>query len=255
MYKQGYIRKDAGLKENYYMENQSYYRIWDNHSCNEAINDRYITVNCTGCCVLPYPFTTHLASGRKDYYLLYLCKGKMSVLSNGNMKDMESGQFVVFYPDREYKYTRLGDEEVVYYWVHFTGYGAKELLNNCRFHSHDIAMVGVNEWIINEFNNIFTEFVRRDYCFEMAAASRLVSICINLSRIKENKATNTNTSNPDKIHMSIMFIHKNFNRCISVEQLAGMEHLSVSRYRDVFKKCTGFSPRDYIINLRIKSSI
>lgn len=87
------------------MENQSYYRIWDNINCNVAINDRFVVVNCTGCCVLPHPITTHAKSGRKDYYLLYLCKGTMSVLVNGNMIDMHAGQMIIFNPDREYKYT------------------------------------------------------------------------------------------------------------------------------------------------------
>mgnify|MGYP000855191653 CR=1 FL=1 len=234
------------------MENQSYYRIWENSGCNEEINDRYLVVNCTGCCVLPHRFTSHNISGRKDYYLLYMCKGMMSVLVNGEMKDICAGQSIIFFPCCEYKYTSLGDKEVIYYWAHFTGYGARELLENCRLYGKNIFNTGFNEQVIREFNNMFTEFIRRDYCFEVAAASHLISACINLSRSMTNLATSGDTVNPDRIHASIKFIHKNFNSDISLKQLATIEHLSISRYRTIFKQCTGFSPQNYIIALRIK---
>lgn len=234
------------------MENQSYYRIWDNSSCNESITDRYLIVNCTGCCVLSQPFTSHSITGRKDYYLLYLCKGAMHVLTKDGMRDMEAGQLILFSPNREYKYTRLGDEEVVYYWAHFTGYGVRELLDHCRLYEGKIIDIGINEGVIHEFGNMFTEFIRHDFCFETAAASHLTSICVNLGRSIAHRSSDTNKVSPDRIYTSIEFIHKNFNTHISVEQLAQMEHISISRYRTIFKECTGFSPLNYIIALRIK---
>ncbi|HOJ09840.1 MAG TPA: AraC family transcriptional regulator [Clostridiales bacterium] len=233
------------------MENQSYYRIWENSGCNEEINDHYLVVNCAGCCVLPHPFATHNKSGRKDYYLLYICRGMMKVLVNGEMMDMCAGQFIIFPPECEYKYTRLGDEEVIYYWAHFTGYGARGLLENCKLYGKNIFNAGFNEQVIREFNNMFSEFIRRDYCFEAAAASHLISACINLSRSMTNLATSSDAVNPDRIYASIKFIHKNFNSNISLKQLAGIEHLSISRYRTLFKQYTGFSPKNYIIALRI----
>jgi AraC family transcriptional regulator of arabinose operon len=234
------------------MEAQSYYRIWENPGCNEEINDRYLVVNCTGCCVLPHPFTTHNKSGRKDYYLLYMCRGMMGVLLNGEMKDICAGQFIIFFPGCEYKYTSQGAEEVIYYWAHFTGYGARDILEKCKLYGGNIYNAGFNKSVINEFNNMFTEFIRRDYCFEAAAASHLISICINLSRNMSNLATSRDTINRDRIQASIKFIHKNFKSNISLKQLAAIEHLSISRYRAIFKQCTGFSPKSYIIALRIK---
>ena len=218
------------------MEAQSYYRIWENPGCNEEINDRYLVVNCTGCCVLPHPFTTHNKSGRKDYYLLYMCRGMMGVLLNGEMKDICAGQFIIFFPGCEYKYTSQGAEEVIYYWAHFTGYGARDILEKCKLYG-EIYNAGFNKSVINEFNNMFTEFIRRDYCFEAAAASHLISICINLSRNMSNLATSRDTINRDRIQASIKFIHKNFKSNISLKQLAAIEHLSISRYRQ-FLQCT-----------------
>jgi len=234
------------------MEAQSYYRIWESTGCNEEINDRYLVVNCTGCCVLPHPFTTHNKSGRKDYYLLYMCKGMMSVLVNGEMKDICAGQFIIFFPGCEYKYIGQGDEGVIYYWVHFTGYGADKLLENCKLYGNNIFSAGFNKQVIHVFNNMFTEFILRDYCFEIAAASHLISICINLGRSVSNLVTGRDIANRDRIQASIKFIHKNFNSNISLKQLAAIEHLSISRYRTIFKQCTGFSPKNYIIALRVK---
>jgi AraC-like DNA-binding protein len=178
----------------------------------------------------------------------------MSVLANGEMKDMCAGQFIIFFPGCEYKYTSVGDEEVIYYWVHFTGYGVVKLLGNCKLYKKSINNAGINEQIISEFSNMFTEFIRNDYCFEAASASHLISILVHLGRSMANFTTSTSTAAPDRIHISVKYIHKNFNLDISVKQLASMEHLSISRYRTIFKKCTGFSPLNYIIALRIKKA-
>lgn len=236
------------------MENQSYYRSWENSGCDVEVNDRYLVVNCTGCCVLPQPFTSHNKSGRKDYYLLYMCRGKMSVLVNGEMKDMYAGQFIIFFPECEYKYTSQGEEEVIYYWAHFTGYGAVQLLKDCKIYGNNIFNVGYNKQVVYEFSNMFTEFIRRDYCFETAIVSHFISICINLGRSITGSAINRDAVNRDRIHKSIKFIHKNFNSNISLKQLADIEHLSISRYRTIFKQCTGLSPKNYIIALRIKKA-
>lgn len=236
------------------MEAQSYYRIWENTMCNDKITDSYLVVNCTGCCVLLEPFATHNKSGRNDYYLLYMCEGKMNILVNGGMRDIVAGQFIIFLPGNEYKYSNKEDKKVIYYWAHFTGYGTHSLLDSCKLYGGNIYSVGINRLIISEFNNMFIEFIRRDYCFETAAATQLVSICINLSRNMYNLADGRSKANRDRVQASIKFIHKNFTSNISLRQLAAIEHISISRFRTIFKHCTGFSPKDYIIYLRINKA-
>ncbi|NMA94922.1 MAG: AraC family transcriptional regulator [Clostridiales bacterium] len=233
------------------VENQSYYRVWEDSSCNIEIADRYLVVNCTGLCVLPFPFTNHSAFGRRDYYLIYMYKGTMDIFVDGKMREINAGEALIYKPNSEYKYTNSDRGKVVYFWAHFTGYGVKELLKGCKLKSATIFNIGLNREIIASFHKMFMEFVRRDYCFEIAASSHLISICTNLGRSLESLST-INIANKRDIHDSIQFIHRNYHTDIRLKDLASMEHLSISRYRTIFRECTGFSPKSYIINLRIK---
>lgn len=101
---------------------------------------------------------------------------------------------------------------------------------------------------------MFNEFVRRDNCSEIAAVSHLATVCIELGRSMSENDPDINMQNMDRIYTSLMLIHKKFNSDITVEKLADIEHLSVSHYRTIFKQQTGFSPLNYIIELRIKKA-
>lgn len=234
------------------MENQSYYRVLSGQECNEAIPDRYFAVNCTGCCVLKTPFTSHRPFGRRDYYLLYLYDGIMRILVNGEMREMKPGEMIIIDPGSEYKYTKAGPDDIVYYWAHFTGYGTEGLLKSLSLESGKIIDTGRYEQVVRSFHGIFSEFIRHDYCFEEAAAAQLISVFTMLSRNIKSADKNIASADSDRIYSSLKFIYKNYNTALTLSQLADIEHLSVSRYRTIFKRCTGFSPQDYIITLRIQ---
>jgi transcriptional regulator GlxA family with amidase domain len=53
---------------------------------------------------------------------------------------------------------------------------------------------------------------------------------------------------------SIMFINQNYNKNISIPDLAKLENLSVSRYNSLFNALTGLSPVQYITNMRLSSA-
>ncbi len=231
------------------MENQAYYRSLDNGDCNEAITDRPLVVNCSGLCVMNRPFTTHARSGRNDYYLLYMYGGGVEALANGERCSLSAGQCVIFLPNREYKYTKTSAEDVVYYWAHFTGSSAPELVSKLGL-SGGVKTVGLSDGVASRFAALFSEFIRRDDYFELSAAALLVSICVALSRrIRDN----TRRESPDgsRLSESLLYIHKNLGSELSLSKLASIEHLSPSRYRTLFRRLMGCPPQSYIASLRM----
>lgn len=231
---------------------QSYYRILDHTGNNEQVTDRYLVVNCAGCCVLTESFATCTEAGRRDYYLLYLCEGVMKVEIDGKLVDMCAGQAIVFYPDRRFRYENHTGKQVVYYWTHFSGYGAGELLERLCLQDHHLVEIGVEEPMVRLFQNLFSEFIRRDTSFELAAASQFSWLCVKLCRCRDQRKEGGSIPAGQQLYNSLSYLHKNYASDISVAMLAAMEHLSPSRYRTVFQKCTGLAPRDYITMLRMK---
>ena len=232
------------------MDSQSYYRYDNGVDCNDAVMDRYLVVNCTGLCVLPDPFTSHSLHGRNDYYFLYLCKGTLSILVDGAMRPMLPGQAIVMYPRHEYCYQMIGEEEIHYYWVHFSGAGSASTLRECRIPCGKLLTVGNSDEIEREIKLMFTDFIRRESWYQVAAVSKFLKVLTIVSQCLMN--AKKKSGHTDRILTSLHYIHHHYTESLTLSELAEMEHLSVSRYRTVFRECTGISPQGFIIDLRLR---
>lgn len=229
---------------------QSYYLSLEVEGNNVRRTDRSLVVNCTGACVLPQPFETHSLSGREDYYLQYLVRGEMRVWLENSELHMRPGQAVLYYPHTGYRYAMLGREEVQYYWVHFTGTDAGSLIESCRLPNRRLLEIGGSAAISSAFEGLFHDFIVRDHCFDLSAASRLLSLCVEISRCQEA----SQSGQPDassRVYHALTYIHQNYEKEISVPFLAGLVHLSLSRFRILFREATGLSPLEYLLVLRL----
>ncbi len=229
-------------------EAQAYFLSMGPDNVNRT--DRSLVVNCTGLCVLPQPFSNRTEAGREDYYLQYLVKGEMAVWLDGGKRLMKPGQAILYYPHTRYHYAMHGPGEVQYYWVHFTGSEAAALAEECRLPNRTLMDVGNSSNIRLDFEGLFQDFIVRDSCFSLSTAAKLTAICVELSRRVE-RAGSSPSETDSRIYHALSYIHKNYGSSLTIEQLAGQEHLSISRFRTLFKLRTGLSPMDYLIVLRM----
>lgn len=234
------------------MSNQSYYRRYDAQGCNEAVHDRQLVVNCSGMVNMTEPFTTVNAAGRQDIYLMYLTRGELCIQLGEESLRMLPGQMILYPPGYPYQYSKRAGGTLCYYWAHFTGASAAELLAQCHLGTVQLYDVGLDEAVEKTFRQLFAEFIRRDVCFEPAAAALLMRLCVLLRRAIEG------THAPDatqRVHRALMHMHRCYSQRITMAQLAELEHLSVSRFSSVFTRCTGLSPQAYLIDLRMKAAV
>lgn len=185
---------------------------------------------------------------RHDYYLLYLVKGEMEILSCKPTERMKEGNFICFYPETKYEYKTLNGE-VEYLFVHFSGHSAAQIVESCGIKNSKVYNAGVLKDVKETFRELFFDFSRQDYLFPLRSSSNLLKI---LTRFSEKIDASGETLVSKKLRRSIDYIHENYNKDICIPKLAELEHLSASRYYSLFKENTGFSPSEYIIVLRIK---
>jgi len=246
------------------INNQFFYRSPDSvsgdiGSDNVKIINKMLVVNCTGVCVIPEAFVTDNTVGRHDIYIMYMYKGVLSAVINGNKEIITPGDIAVFPPDIPYRYEYDGNGDgIVYYWVHFTGRYAEELIKLCSMDKYGKFNIGISESIVGIFKQMFGDFIRRDDVFEFAASAKLQLLCAEIKRryderkrIPVSKESAFGNVENAKIYESLGYIHMNSGNEISVGELADIEHMSVSRYNTVFRESTGMSPMKYIIRLRM----
>lgn len=228
---------------------QSYYLTYNADKDNARRTERDLIVNCCGLINLPMPFETIRLNGREDFYLCYLVGGRMEIQAENGVQTMVPGQMITYFPRTPSVYKSRGSEPVQYYWVHFTGAKAEELIANGKLKDREIVNIRNMAVIAAEFESLFEEFSKRDAYFDFLSASLLTSIVIQTDLHRE-RAQDTGAAR--NLQHAITYIHTNYqNSEISVEHLAELEHLSPSRFRTVFKEKTGLSPKDYILTHKI----
>lgn len=216
------------------------------NTCSVRRDDLPLVVNCAGFVNLSYPFNTVNERGRLDYYLMYIAEGELSVEINGERRCVGAGDFLIFPPERAYRYSFSGEGNITYYFVHFTGSFAEKLLSLIGF--SPLAYVsGIKRKcaVAELFSELFSLCSADCREREIKCGAQLQLILAALSDAQREGI-------PSALSRSLSYVGAYYTEDIRVGTLAKMESLSVSRYNTLFKRVTGTSPIQYITSLRIK---
>ncbi len=233
------------------MANQSYYRLrggevnTENNRCDES---RGLIVNCCGETIIRQPWAHQSMKHRRDYYLLLSLGGTLSARIGAEWVSIGSGELICIAPGTGFMIGSLDpmNEWTRYFWIHFTGSEVEGLLSdsgivpNCVYDTH--AADGVFFY----YERLFEEFRSRGGDFDYASALHLRYILLELGRACRAESVG------GRLDKSLRYIHTHIRYDLSIEKLAAMEYLGVSRYRELFRECTGASPIEYIIGLRME---
>lgn len=227
---------------------QAYYLATHNEQENVCRRDTELVINCCGLVYQKNYFRNNTPNGREDFYLQYMIEGEMDMFIQRTQQVIASGQAIIHYPHTPYRYATRNNTTVHYLWLHFSGSNAYKIVNDYNFPNQTIMDVDICQNIIHSFDSLFHEFVIRDKHFNYLNSSKLISILtdISMSVGKYNDIIFRN-----RLFRSISYIHKNLSSDISINDLAEMEHLSLSRYRSLFREVVGLSPLSYIMNIRV----
>ena len=109
--------------------------------------------------------------------------------------------------------------------------------------------IGIDNHIIMRFQEMFGSFSESSLFLRESIAPCAEQILLLIA--KNIKKGNTPKNS---ISSSLEYIHGNFASEISINKLAKIENLSISRYNTVFKEHFGIPPIKYIIKLRMSNA-
>ena len=223
---------------------QSYYI--DDNIQKESVP---FSVNCVGEICLSKGFRTYMPNGRNDYYLMYMTEGEMKIEIDGCETVLRAGGVVCMRPHTPYSYGKTEQDAAIrYYWMHFTGSDCERILTECGVINGKVFEIGKSREASYHFEDIFSEFRKRHPSFDFSVTLKAQYLLLRIGRALSTELG----AGGSPVEKSLKFIHMNIKRSFSVKELAEMEFLSPSRYREVFKEATGLSPLDYINRQRIR---
>lgn len=228
--------------------------------------DQDLTVVNAGHTHIPaktvYPPTSHPGHHYFNYYrgrtideyqLIYISDGAgfLDTETYGNKKILP-GDLIFLFPGEWHTYKPDEGTGWTENWIGFTG-RASMLVNARHLVSRErpVVTMGLDESILQLFHNIFemvkTDFTGAEYVISGSLSHLLGYI---LTQIKRQKLR-VNSKADEIIIRSKVLLEDHFNEDISLEDLARKLNISYVWFRTYFKKHTGFSPYEYLTNIRV----
>lgn len=196
-------------------------------------------------------------NGRTDYQLIYIAGGKGFFYFKNSAEGtiVQKGNFVLYRPGEFQKYEFKKGDCAEVYWIHFTGSEIKKIfLKYGLDFSLSIFECKNDSAFAQIFCAIISEMQTRKKFFEDAAASLFCSIVMNMGRFSAEEFSE-NFSMQKEIDDAMNYFRKNYRKQICVEKFVESRGLGMSSFFRKFKSCTGISPLQFLLQVRISNAM
>ena len=229
----------------------SYGKKWDITDLNSRT---FLDINSCGTQHLfEYDHTMIRETGRQDYQILYIAKGKCKTVYNGEEYIAPEGSVILFKPHERQEYTFYKQDKSVLRYVHFTGDQCDKILEELNLNRH-ITFVGVNDKLISMFEQLENEMLIKGPFYERLCSGMFLSFISYIAKISLYHQSSLNTQSEHNLNKICKYIHLHLNENNSIEFYAKMSNLSVSRFSHLFKEVMGVSPKQYILNAKLEKA-
>lgn len=207
-----------------------------------------------------YPLQCGLFSYKPGYYLkrdsfdsfllMYIQKGEMDLEVNGHKFHVNSNHFVLLDCYQSHCYSTSVGWECL--WCHFDGITARSYYENIVGRLGNIFSLSDPYPVLSKLTSILKTFYTGAVVREPLLSKYLNDIMTEFMLYLPSKVNTLNYVS--MAEETITYINEHFAEDISVTELADKVGLSHYHFIRTFKKETGFTPHDYILNTRIATA-
>ncbi|CAN7406431.1 AraC family transcriptional regulator [Paenibacillus sp. LjRoot153] len=218
-------------------------------------NDKLLTVNCCGYQkLMTIDLNRKRDQGRVDYQLIYLVGGRGTFYLNHQSQEVHKGQIVIFPPNEPQNYTYYAKDATEAYWIHFTGHGTHDYLQQFGLHNSAIHTVGQVDEVSGLFKKIIQELnMNKPFSDQLTSAYLLTLLALLGRRLQSTEVQGKVDHNAD-IHKIMEIMHESYSQNLVVSDLARKCNLSLFRFIHKFKAVTGTTPGKYVTSIRVNEA-
>ena len=194
------------------------------------------------------PGYTWGAGVRFSYIIHYIISGRGVFYCGPNKFELRAGDIFVIYPGTVVKYVADESDPWHYAWINFRGNDSKQIFSKMGITPlAPIKSVECGERMVNIIRTMPTER-NADIQTNLGFSQKLYEILLLLMSDGEPEERTENSY----LTAAVRYVKAHYNENISVEGIS--DHIGISRKYlfAIFKKLKGVSPKEYIIDYRIR---
>lgn len=185
-----------------------------------------------------------------SFLFLYVQKGTFLLETNGCAQTVNKGQFVLLDCYSRHAYSTESGWSCL--WCHFDGITARHWYQNIVSRFGNVFSIPDAQPIISKLNAIYDTFSEGGVVREPLLSKYLTDILTAIMLyVPSDSGIDLHVNIAEKI---TAYISEHFAEPITVSQLAALAGLSDYHFIRIFKKQTGFTPHEYLLNTRINTA-
>lgn len=185
-----------------------------------------------------------------SFLILFIKNGSMEIYFEGKNHLVTSGSFMLM--DCYKPHTYKCDSSCETIWCHFDGILARKYYECIVSHLGNFITLPDPNIVINKLNSIYNIFYTHSPIKE-ALLSKYLNDILTTFLLFSPKSVN-GSKHINMTEDIISYINEHFSEDISISDLASIANLSQYHFIRTFKKETGSTPHEYLINTRISNA-
>ena len=202
----------------------------------------------------PFGYTFNPERGRilDEFSLIYITKGRGTFQSgNCSEKKITKGDVFLLFPREWHTYRPAKDIGWNEYFVTFQGEYFNKLLNKIFQPNDPIIHIGINEQIVKHFLEMLDYAKAQSPGFQAVMAGIMMHMIGDIYSI--NKNYDCEPASLQKIQAACVLILENIYDKLTPEDIAESINMSYSNLRKSFKRYTGITIHQYILQQKISN--
>jgi len=201
-----------------------------------------------------YMFTWQKGRVLGEYRLVYISRGRGTFQSeHGGQTRVTAGSVLILFPGEWHRYRplkRTGWDES---WIGFDGSYARELVARFFPVTKPVLRVGHNAELLGCMRSVVDLMESASPDYQQIMAAKTVEALARV-RALSLQANVTDRRLEQNLQSAREHLLEHSDRDVDLQALARRLGMSYSRFRSVFKKTTGSSPRQYHLQIRINKA-
>lgn len=191
---------------------------------------------------------------KSEHVLQYVVAGKGELVIRGKHYRLEAGD--LFYLPKNCVLSYFSDKTnpYEYYWVGVDGPTAEQLINRMGL-SRECPVKSVSApLVVPVFESIHRSLSKNTLVGQVEANAHLLELTAALLSTEEQNSLPLKRASVEHVNNAVSFIENNFSQDVNVAMIADAVGLKRTYFSAIFKRHTGVSPVEFLMNYRVEQA-